>query len=70
MYQVTSGPFDIYSKIFPPFLGRVGSGATDQAARTHGLIPNAAPPVPAVLITVRAVMGGCTAAFAPTCHHL
>lgn len=52
--------FAIYSVAFlPPFLhssGRVGPGATDQAAGTHSLISDAAPSVPAVFNTVRAVL--------------
>lgn len=52
--------FAIYSVVFLPSIpslpGRVGPGTTDQAAGTHGLVPDATPPVPAVLNTVRAVM--------------
>lgn len=39
----------------PSLPGRVGPGTTDQAAGTHGLIPDATAPVPAVLNTVRAM---------------
>lgn len=49
----------MYSVVFLPSIpslpGRVGPGTTHQATRTHGLVPDAAPPVPAVLNTVRAV---------------
>lgn len=40
----------------PSLLGRVGPGTTDQAAGAHCLVPNAAPSVPAVLNTVRAII--------------
>lgn len=52
--------FAIYSVVFLPPLpslpGRVGPGTTDQAAGTHGFIPDAASPVPAVPNTVRAAI--------------
>ena len=48
--------FSGISSLTPSLLGRVGPGTTNQAAGAHSLVPDAAPSVPAVLNTVRAVM--------------
>jgi len=46
----------------PSSYGGVGPGTTDQAAGAHGLVPDAAPSVPAVLntTTVRTGFGSAT----------